>query len=461
MTHRPTAHPVSSDLFLAGAAEAKITPPVGLPLLGPQAPGTGVHDDLFARALVLSDGRERVALVCLDLVGLDFRLTDDLRQAIRERTGIHASLVNCSHTHSAPFTIPWSYQGWDDFERHGSAWRAELVTTVARTVAKAAAALRPAALSSGRETVRIGLNRRSVASSGVVMQPNAGGPTVGWVDVLRVDEANGEPLAVLLSHAAHPVVVHGASSLISADYPGAATAVVRERLGEGVVALFAQGCGANINAEPLRGGFEAARRAGEVLGEAAVRAAAAAAPIPPSPLRASVLRLSLPLQEYPSRPACEEALAQARAALTAAQADEAAAPVHLWTLRDHVLCLEDLLARTQSGRTAHLRFEITALALGEHWCLLALTHEAFCEYQLWLQGVSPCRDNMVWAYTNGCESYLPTDESLALGPAAGYEAAPSPVIAAGLCYRARLAPRLGLEGQVKEALRRALAALSP
>jgi hypothetical protein len=449
---------MDTGVYLAGAAEAKITPPVGIPLLGPQAPSTGVHDELFARALVLSDGHERVALVCLDLVGLDFRLADDMRDAIRRRTDIGASLLNCSHTHSAPFTIPWSYQGWEDFERHWSAWRRDLLVAVTEAVARAAADLQDAALSAGREPVRIGLNRRSAQPAGVVMQPNAEGPTVGWVDVLRVDEAGGEPLAVLLSHAAHPVLVHASSSLISADYPGYATAAVRERLGEGVVAMFAQGCGANINAEPLRGGFEAARQAGEALGEAAVRAAARAHDLPPSRLGLSTQRLSLPLQDYPSVASCEEALERACTALAAAQADGDRATVRLWSLRDHVLCLEDLLAKVRSGRIGQLRFEVSALTLGEHWCLLALTHEVFCEYQLWVEEMHPCRHNMVWAYTNGCESYLSTDESLALGPLGGYEAAPSPVVAAGLCYRARLAPRAGIEQQVREGIRKALEA---
>lgn len=447
---------MAAGVYLAGAAEAEITPATGVPLLGPQAPSTGVHDDLFARALVLSDGHERVALVCLDLVGLDLRLADDIRDALRRRTGIRASFVNCSHTHSAPFTVPWSYQGWEDFERHWSAWRRDLVAAVTDAVAKAAADLRRASLSAGREPVRIGFNRRSAQSAGVVMQPNAEGPTVGWVDVLRVDVAGREPLAVLLSHAAHPVVVHGGSSLISADYPGYATAAVRERLGEGVQAMFAQGCGGNINAEPLRGGFEAAQQAGEALGEAAVRASAAAADIPPSPLRLSAARLALPLQDYPSVAACEDALDRARAALAAAQAGDGTATVRLWTLRDHVLCLEDLLAKARSGQTPQLRFEVGAVALGEHWGLLALTHEVFCEYQLWVEEVHPCRHNMVWAYTNGCESYIPTDESLALGPLGGYEAAASPVIAAGLCYRARLAPGVGIEQQVREGILEAL-----
>ena len=93
---------------MAGTAEMIITPPPGTPLLGPIQRSDGVHDDLYARALVLNDHRQRIAILCLDLVGMAFALADEIRGAIRERTGITVTLVNCSHNHSAPFTIPWT-----------------------------------------------------------------------------------------------------------------------------------------------------------------------------------------------------------------------------------------------------------------------------------------------------------------------------------------------------------------
>src|SRR5437868_2784916 len=50
------------DGLRAGAAVAEITPPVGLPLWGyaarHDAPSVGVRDPLFARCVVLDDGRE-------------------------------------------------------------------------------------------------------------------------------------------------------------------------------------------------------------------------------------------------------------------------------------------------------------------------------------------------------------------------------------------------------------------
>ena len=56
----------------AGAARVEITPPLSIPYLG-YAPRhaffEGVHDPLFARAVVVSDGERRIALVVADSIG--------------------------------------------------------------------------------------------------------------------------------------------------------------------------------------------------------------------------------------------------------------------------------------------------------------------------------------------------------------------------------------------------------
>jgi len=57
---------------------------------------------------------------------------------------------------------------------------------------------------------------------------------------------------------------------------------------------------------------------------------------------------------------------------------------------------------------------------------------------------------MTLAYTNGCESYIPTDEAFQSG---GYEAASFPSVAAALRYRNRIALRPGVENQIKDAIR--------
>ena len=88
--------PRSHGTLTAGAARTAITPPVGTPAIGTIQRSSGVNDDLFARALVLDDGQTRVAIVSLDLIGMDFELADAARAAIRERTGIATAFVHCT-----------------------------------------------------------------------------------------------------------------------------------------------------------------------------------------------------------------------------------------------------------------------------------------------------------------------------------------------------------------------------
>jgi len=463
--------------LLAGIAEMIVTPPQGAPLLGTIQRHNGVHDDLYARALVLNDGRQAVALVFLDLIGLDFTLADEIRDAVRERNGITTTLLNCSHTHSAPFTIPWSVLGWRWLSGPGRRWRDELVPGIAELVFSANATARPGLLGVGRAPVQIGSNRRLPVGQAIVMKPNPDGAVVPWVDVLRVDRLDEGPAAILFSHAAHPVIIHGASRLVSADYPGFASRKLRERLGGNVMAMFGQACGANINAEPLRGGFLAAERAGSVLAEAAFQAACDTQPLPQLEFSIRSVRTDLPLQPLPSYQECSQALQDAEKRLARccggttfsdeqlwemqdrlgsaqSQKESSAAddvqPMEgqAWWLMDTVWCLRDLINKIEQGDERPLRFDAHLLRIGDHWSLLAVTHELFAEYQLRLDKAIPTEHNMMLAYTNGCESYIPMDRDLSLG---GYEAASFPSLdGAALRYRHRRALRPGAEQLVIE-----------
>jgi len=466
-------------MLSAGAARTTITPPVGTPAIGTIQRSTGVHDELFARALVLDDGQARVAIVSLDLIGMDFELADAARAVIRERTGITTALVHCTHNHSSPFTIPWSVLGPRWPEGPQRAWHAGLADAVGTVVAYACTRLEPATLRAGRAPVRIGSNRRLLSGGAVVMKPNPDGPVVPWVDVLAVDRPDGRPLSVVFSHAAHPVIIHGASRLTSAEFPGFAASRLEQRLGSDVVALFGQAFAADINGDPLRGGIDAARQAGDVLADATLQALAASAPVTSSLLSVGTVREDLPLLPLPARAACTEALRAAELRLANAYGrsvfrdddlwdlqDEAATPKSTtasseaddvqpmegkpWWMVDTILCLRDLLAKIDAGDERPLRFEAQSLRVGDTWSLIAATHELVAEYQLRLDREAPTTHRMMLAYTNGCESYVPLDRDLALG---GYEGGTFPDLgSASLRYRHRRALAPGCEARVMERL---------
>jgi len=93
----------------AGVGETNITPPPDVWMAGyslRSSPAVGVHDDLFARALVLDDGEFRMGLVAMDLVSLDFELVQRIREGVSAQAGIpgEALLLNATHTHGGPGT---------------------------------------------------------------------------------------------------------------------------------------------------------------------------------------------------------------------------------------------------------------------------------------------------------------------------------------------------------------------
>ena len=259
-----------------------------------------------------------------------------------------------------------------------------------------------------------------------------------WVDVLSVESRDSGRIAVLFSHAAHPAVVHAASTLISADYPGFAIRTLKKTHGEKTVFLFAQGCCGNINAFPLAGGIEAAATVGRELGNAVGRAIdAKGEEVEGSSPRAASCELALPLADPPPVAELEK--------IVSAEKDP-----------ERKARREALLALTRSGQRQTMRFPIRAFAIGKKLCMLGLPHEPFVEYHRFVNEVSPFEYNMVFGYTNGLHCYVGTEKDYLLGERGGYEISPW---GAALMYEARLPLAPSAEKQIQAGIRRTLRAL--
>ena len=84
------AAPAWSQELRVGAAAESITPPAGIPMAGYYAErgAKGVHDDLYAKVIVLETGGTTAALVALDLMTTPRGLVEDARREIeRSRPG--------------------------------------------------------------------------------------------------------------------------------------------------------------------------------------------------------------------------------------------------------------------------------------------------------------------------------------------------------------------------------------
>ena len=99
--------PLNAADLKAGAARVEITPPIGHPMWGYSARHAaacqGVLDPLYARALVLAVGEERLAIVSLDLGRAPTRESvAAIRKRVHAAAGIDTVFLVASHTHHGP-----------------------------------------------------------------------------------------------------------------------------------------------------------------------------------------------------------------------------------------------------------------------------------------------------------------------------------------------------------------------
>jgi hypothetical protein len=220
--------------FLAGAASRNITPSLGerpVFLAGFQGDrrATAVHSDLYARALAMRLGDRVAVLVACDLIGLHYDDIAEIRAALAPRDIPPDSLiVACTHIHSGPDTL-----GLWGPDQASSGVAPAYLASVKRAVAEAAL-----------EALTFGCPVRMRAAmarmpAGYVANYRTPGVVDDEIAVVQFERPNGEILATLLNLACHPEVLMGDSSLISADYAGAACRAIEQAAGG--VALHVSG----------------------------------------------------------------------------------------------------------------------------------------------------------------------------------------------------------------------------
>ncbi len=397
----------------AGVAEVNITPPIGVSLCGfgnRKGPAETVYDDLFARALVLDDGKTRLGIVTSDLIGFAPDLVERIRGLVERASGIPGGclLLNGSHSHSGPTVMPFRSMGQRD-----EAYEDVLCRKVAGAVRMAADRLEAVSLQVGREPVRIAHNRRARRNGRMTIGHNPDGPEAPWVDVLRIDRRTGSTLGLFYMTAAHPVNLRGLG--FSAEFPGYAARSIRREL-NGALPMFAQGCCGDINCTPMDGTLRTTRRHGELLGGAAVTAARRAAPLAGRCLAAVLRVIDLPTR-IPSVDEAERALEEQKERVMREERNPDSTEYLIRQYRGQIGWAEDYLQAARNLPHGSVAFEIQAMRIGEA-ALVAYPGEMFVDYQLEMDRTSPFEKTFTLGYANGCIGYVPTAEAF---PEGGYE----------------------------------------
>ena len=272
-----------------------ITPTVSMPMYGYEdrkcGPSNGVRDPLHAKALVLDDGRSRIAIVTLDLGSI---VSEHLKDEVAAKLNIPVLLLAASHSHSAPAFLPSGSASVSD--KSGAAYKADLEKKIFNAIDQASKSMFPARLGVGRGSIQLGYNRLKLQPDGRsrVMYRNPEripyGPVDPEVVLLRIEDTSGKTRALMVHYAAHAVVLGQSNCKFSADYPGVMQSKVESEL-PGAQVMFVQGGAGDINplllgrSEDEAADFAVLQKMGEFLADEVIKANKNITPIEAGPIR--------------------------------------------------------------------------------------------------------------------------------------------------------------------------------
>jgi len=394
----------------AGAARINITPYVGMNLsgFGGRTKGSvGIHDELYAKAVVLDDGVTKVGIVSCDLLNLDESSVASIREKAQESTGMDGEniFISTTHTHSGPLTSP--LRGFGKLDRE---WVSVLEKKIAGAIFMANDRLQDAEIGAGKGHAEINLNRRERRDDRTVIGINPTGAIDREVSVIRIDDIEQNPICTMVNYACHPVVLGGKNYLLSADYPGYAMGLVERVQGGNAVAMFLNGTTGDLN--PIRVGntFKEAEKRGTTLGAEVVKVLNGITTSPEIELRMAKEKVELQSGELPSEEELEKTIEERKKELEKSERSVDRDIILPWA--------QDALRMVKRGKkSAIVPVEVQVLRLGEI-ILAGLPGEVFVEIGLGIKNGSPFEHTLVAGYTNGCIGYMPTKKAFEEG---GYE----------------------------------------
>lgn len=252
--------------FRVGIAVRNVTPDPLLPVsggVGPSEPAKRKLGELTVRALVLEQGKTRVAICSTDFLGFPGVLCEKVRKKV---TGIPGEniLIGATHTHSAP-----DCYGFPDREGKTSAdlrYLDSVCGELADAINQAVRELQPASVKtgSGRAQGKIAYNYYAEE----LCDPRC--------DVIQTLDVKGRPIATLVNYACHPEVLGSEQGILSPDFVGPLYDRIEQR--KGGTGIFMNGALGGMVTADCRGAdgqdrrtWDECVRIGRLLGDEALR----------------------------------------------------------------------------------------------------------------------------------------------------------------------------------------------
>jgi hypothetical protein len=396
-----------------GRGSVKITPPAGMPMAGYYRVrlSDGVHDDLYAKTLLLDRDGVQAALVACDLVGIPRPIIDAARRRITETTGIPGDhvMISATHCHTGP-ELGTRLTGVDEKTmRLAHSYLDSLPGRIAQSVQQAKADLQAAELRAAvGQDAHLSFIRRFLMKDGTVgWNPGKHNPNIvhpmGTIDpdvqvvYFETPEPGAKPLATYVNFAMHLDTVGG--TFISADYPYTLGRLLAAVKGPEMLTEFTIGTAGNINhidvksSDPQKGNAEAAR-IGTILAGDVLKAFSRLRPVEAGPLEIRSETVEIPLASY--KPSDVE---KARK-VVAAYGTPGAYPFY-----DQVYAFKVLDLDERHGKP--IEAEVQVISLGDQIAWVGLPGEIFVELGKAIKVSSPFPYTIIAELANGSIGYVP------------------------------------------------------
>lgn len=232
--------PANGTSLLANVVTADITPPAEMKFaLGGYGdrmsqPAEGIHDPVFAKALVLKKDTLKYALVTLDLLGLPSNVKKDLVSRISAHGWNMDNLMLLpSHSHGSLEMAALNSRNLLNIPQIGI-YQPELLAFIMDK-------LETLILEADRnhQPVKVGTKSRMI--DGLNRNRRNDPESDEELLVTRIDFLNGKPLAALVNWTAHPTIIGSRDMLLSAGWPGYLQNELQDMIGNGVTVMFYNG----------------------------------------------------------------------------------------------------------------------------------------------------------------------------------------------------------------------------
>jgi hypothetical protein len=397
-------------MLKCGMSEVIITPELGACIPGylTERKATGIKDELYAKAMVLSKDNYVLALIAMDILDIERNTVMEIRERVHNLTGIPPEniMVCATHTHTGAAVVN-SFVTKADQE-----YLSFLVRKASDAALIAYNRLKPAKIGCGAGVEKdIAFNRRYFMKDGRVltnpgiMNPlidRPAGPTDPEVIVLRIDDFDDNPIGVVTNYTCHLDVVGGTE--YCADYAGELSRVLKKALANDMVSIFLTGASGNINHIDVNGNTgknpEHYKKMGRILAGEVIK-------VREKINTADELML---YAESITTPIVKRQLSEDdfKAAINI---------IHTHSQNDNDRIFAKEVLEFQKIEPEFFDVEVQTLKIGDA-SITGLSGDVFTEFGLEIKEKSLNKYNMISTHTNGRNGYIPTKDAFNQG---GYE----------------------------------------